>query len=433
MTADQRLSANPLLEVSDFDSDSRKPLALCVLPTADEPVRFALPAIYVDLVRGFDGKRSTDQVIDEFLDQHPGTFEREWLRQLIAKSLAPKGLLVDADQDPARVAASTQPKRAFLYVKLPILPPKVVEPVARLLGVMFTRPALLIGVLLFVASHIYIYGYLLRGTSVDFNQLNAGSILILMLLSTAGTLCHEFGHASAAAHYGCRRMSIGWGLYLVYTVLWTNVSEAWRLPRRQRAVIDIGGVYFESLFQLLMVYLFVRTANPIFLFAVVMIDINIVMTLNPFIRMDGYWMMSDLFGIVNLRQQQTAWLDEMIARLMNRPSPTSRTTLSKRAKSTLAIYSCAGAIFMVYLFIVIFQFVILNIADSFPAMVSSYWNQAIAGMSPLDLAGGFVELFWRMMILAGASVMLVSFSWSGVRMIARIGILRSAGRSERTA
>jgi putative peptide zinc metalloprotease protein len=428
MIESQRLFANPLLEISDFDSDSCTPLALCVLPSADEPVRFAMPALYMELVRQFDGDRTEDEAIGAFLERHPGSFDREWLRRLVRQSLLPKGVLVHDQQDPARVAVSSQPKRAFLYIKLPIFPPGVVEPVARCLSFMFKWPALLLGILAFVASHVYFYAELIQQHDVDFNRLNAGGILFLMLLSTLGTLCHEFGHAGAAAHYGCRRMTIGWGLYIIYTVLWTNVSEAWRLPRRQRALIDVGGVYFESLFQLLMMALYLKTGNLVFLFAFVMIDVNIVMTLNPFLRMDGYWLISDLFGIVNLRRQQTAWVEEIAAKLFGGRPPAVRSSLSRRAKWTLAVYSVSGTMFLAYLLTVIFKFVILNVAGAYPAMLQEFWGNAAAGMTALELLGGFFEIFWRTLMLLGATLMLLSLGRGAIRMVARIGVFRSAAQ-----
>jgi putative peptide zinc metalloprotease protein len=428
MTEVSRPLVNPLLEESDFDSDSCTPLTLCVIPSANEPVRFAIPALYMELVRQFDGERTEEEAIDAFLDRHPGSFEREWLRRLVRQSLLPKGVLVHAHQDPARVAVSSQPKRAFLYVKLPIFPPSVVDPVARCLAFMFTWPTLVLGALIFVASHVYVYGALFQEQHVDFNLLDAGGILLLLLLSTLGTLCHEFGHASAAAHYGCRRMTIGWGLYIIYTVLWTNVSEAWRLPRRQRVMIDAGGVYFESLFQLLMLALYLNTGNLVFLFAFVMIDVNIVMTLNPFLRMDGYWVMSDLFGIVNLRRQQTAWLEEIASKLFGGGAPSVRSSLSNRAKWTLGIYSVLGTVFLVYLVTVIFKFVILNVAGAYPALLQEFWRDALAGMTALDLLKGFFELFWRTLMLLGATIMLLSLGRNAIRMVTKIAVYRTAAQ-----
>jgi putative peptide zinc metalloprotease protein len=424
MTEDPRLFANPLLEESDFDSDSGQPMVLCVVPSAKDPVRFALPASYMDLVREFDGERSEEEAIDAFLERHPVGFEREWLRRLVRQSLLAKGILVHADQDPACVAVSTQPKRAFLYLKLPVFPPSVVEPVARSLSFMFRRPPLILGILLAIASHVYVYGVLLHEQHVDFNRLDATSILLILLLSTLATICHEFGHASAAAHYGCRRMSIGWGLYIVYTVFWTNVSEAWKLPRRQRAMIDIGGVYFESIFMLLMLALYLKTGNLVFLFAFVFMDLSLLTTLNPFLRMDGYWLFSDLFGIVNLRKQQTEWMGEVASKLFGGGAYVKRSSLSRRAKWALSLYSVAGVVFLIYLLTVILQFVVLNVAGQYPDLLREFWSGARAGKPALELLGGFVEVLWRTLMLGGAAFMLVLLGTRAAGLVTRIGLFK---------
>lgn len=428
MTEDPRPFANPLLEASDFDSDAGQPMVLCVVPSAKDPVRFAMPAPYMDLVRLFDGERTEEEAIDAFLDRHPASFERDWVRRLVRESLLPKGILVHAHQDPARVAESSQPARAFLYIKLPILGPAVVDSVARCLSFMFKWPVPLLGALLFVASHLYVYGVLLQKQDVGFNQLDAGSVLLILLCSTLGTICHEFGHASAAAHYGCRRMTIGWGLYIVYSVLWTNVSEAWKLPRRQRAMIDIGGVYFESIFLLAMLALYLNTGNLAFLFAFIFIDLSIVTTFNPFLRMDGYWLMSDLFGIVNLRKQQTEWLGEIGSKLFGDGTYVKQSSLSKRAKWALGIYTVAGMVFLIYLLTVIFQIVILNVAGGYPALLQDFWSRASAGMSAVELLAGFVEVFWRTLMLVGAAIMLALLGTRAARLVARIGLFRPAAQ-----
>ena len=55
------------------------------------------------------------------------------------------------------------------------------------------------------------------------------------------------GHASASARYGVPARDIGFGLYLIYPVFYNDVTSAWRLPRRQRVVIDLAGTFFQFL------------------------------------------------------------------------------------------------------------------------------------------------------------------------------------------
>lgn len=420
---------NPLLEISDFDSDSIEPMMLCVVPSeGDEPVRLAVPAVYLELVREFDGERSLDEAIDAFLEQHPESYSKDWLQRLVDKSLLPKGILVYSHQDPSRIAVSSQPKRAFLYIKLPIIKPNVVDPIAKRLSFMFRREALIAGLVLFVASHAYVYGVLLGQEHVDFNQLNALAVVALMWLSTAGTIFHEFGHASAAAHYGCRKMTIGWGLYLIYTVLWTNVSDAWKLPRRQRAIVDLGGVYFESIFLLLMLAVYLYTGHTVFLFAFVFIDMSIAKTFNPFLRMDGYWLMSDLFGIVNLRKQQAVWLRSIAARLFGGKEEDVKNKLTRQAGIALVVYTILGALFMGFILTVIFKIVVLEILTEYPGLLAGYWKDFQAGMSVFQFVNAILEIGWRAMMLFGATLMLVGLVKKTVTFISKLRVIRAEVR-----
>lgn len=419
------------MEVSDFDSDSDKPTVLCVVPSARDPVRFALPAAYMDLIAEFDGERTSEQAIDAFMARKPGQYRREWLQRLVEESLLPRGILVNADQNHMHAGLRKQPDRAFLYLKLPIIRPVVVEPIARMLGFLYRREVMLLGLIAFIASHLYVYGVLIREQKVDFNQLDTAAILLLMLFSTLGTLCHEFGHAAAAARYGCRRMTIGWGLYLIYTVLWTDVSEAWKLPRRQRAVIDIGGVYFESFFLLLMLGLYLHTGNIIFLFAFVFIDLSIANTFNPFLRMDGYWLMSDLFGIVNLRNQQVLWVKSIAHRLFGAEPPPAQPDLTRKAKWVLGTYTVLSTLFLGYIMVVIFRFVVLNVVDEYPGMLAAFWQRLVAGMGVMQFLSGFLEIFWRTLMLFGAAVAVWSLLRSGQKIFNQLRTVRASVRHSR--
>jgi putative peptide zinc metalloprotease protein len=426
MTDFSRPFANPLLEVSVFDSDATRSMALCAVPTQEGHVRFAIPSEYMDLVREFDGRRDADEAIDAYIARTPGAPAKEWLRRLVEQSLIPKGILIHAHQDPGSAGVSKQSKLAFLYIKLPIIGPGIVDPIARRLGFLFQRKALLAGLLLFVAMHVYVYAFLVGDQRLDFNRLNAGDVLILMLFSTLATVMHEFGHASAAAYHGCRRMTIGWGLYLIYTVLWTNVSDAWKLPRRQRALVDIGGVYFESFFLLAMLCAYLYSGEAIYLFAFIFIDLSIAMTFNPFLRMDGYWLVSDIFGIVNLRKQQLIWTQELAARMLGKQAPAVRSDLSRRAKWALGIYTLLGVVFLGYILTVIYKFMVLNVLSEYPAMVSQYWNDLRAGMTLLQAGKDFLEIFWRSLMLFGATVTLLSLCRSVIMLVTSIARIRMA-------
>ena len=396
---------NPLLEVSDFDSDAGRPMKLCMLPRGDGQgeVRFAVPAEYLELARSFDGSRDLDAAVQAYIDGHAPAREKAWLTRLVLESLMPKGIVIRGDQDPGSVGVSSQSTKAFLHIKLPLIKAPVVEPIARRLSFMFRPAVLLLGLALFIATHVCVYGFLFRHQHFDFSQLDITSVLLMMLFSTLATTCHEFGHATAAAHFGCRNMTIGWGVYLIYTVQWTNVSDAWKLPRRQRAVIDIGGVYFESLFLAGLLAAHLWTGNPLYLFGFIFVDLSIATTFNPFLRMDGYWLVSDLFGIVNLRKQQEIWWQDLMARVLLRRQ-TPRSTLSRRAKWVLGLYTVLGTLFIGYVMLTMFRVVVLSVIANLPSFVGETWHQLAAGATLLTVLQALMEAVWRILVIIGAGL-----------------------------
>lgn len=435
MTDQNRPYINPLLELSEFDSASSRPMTLCSLPGEDRQVRFALPTSYIDLVQLLDGTRTIDEAIDEFMARNPETYEKSWLQKLVETGLIPKGILIYPHQDPKIAGISRQKKRAFLYLKLPIIPPSIVDPIARQMGFLYNRFALIAGVIMFVAMHVYVYAILFTQHEIDFNQLDATGILLLMLLSTLGTFFHEFGHASAAAHFGCRKITIGWGLYIIYTVLWTDVSEAWKLPRKQRAIVDIGGVYFESIFLLIMLLSFIYTGNTLFIFAFIFIDLSIATTLNPFLRMDGYWLMSDLFGIVNLRSQQMAWLNNIGKRLFSPKDhkEIEKVELDDRAKRVLIFYSITGFLFFFYIIYIIYKIMILKVFFGFPDFFEATLLDYRSGMSASQMVGAFLEIAWRVLMLAGAGFMIIALIRRGAKLVGKVREFRSPDQKQPVA
>ncbi len=120
-------------------------------------------------------------------------------------------------------------------------------------------------------------------------------------------IAHEMGHAYCAAHYGCRVPSMGISFMLMAPLLYTDVTDAWRLTdRRQRLVIAAGGILVEL--GIAAIALFAWSFMPdgpvrsvTFILAVVSFATSLLVNLNPLMRFDGYYLLSDWLGIENLQ------------------------------------------------------------------------------------------------------------------------------------
>src|SRR5678815_3557493 len=98
-----------------------------------------------------------------------------------------------------------------------------VIPVAKSFGWAFDKRILTGWLAIFVLTHLVFYLWL--WPNHDRSQFGGSTVSILMLLSLLGAFIHETGHASALVSYGCKQTEIGFGIYLYFPVLYTDVSD----------------------------------------------------------------------------------------------------------------------------------------------------------------------------------------------------------------
>lgn len=139
-------------------------------------------------------------------------------------------------------------------------------------------------------------------------------------LLLASLVSHELGHASACACFGAKPSDIGATLYLIYPALYSDVSAAWRLPRRQRVVVDLGGLYFQHLVGAAYMAAYLLTGWQPLCVAILMILGSTVFSLNPIFKFDGYWVVADALGVTNLSQQPKRFLGRLGKLLRGRPA-----------------------------------------------------------------------------------------------------------------
>jgi len=120
---------------------------------------------------------------------------------------------------------------------------------------------------------------------------------------------HELGHAYTAKRYGVRVPTMGVAFLVLWPVLYTDTSEAWKLPdRRQRIAIASAGMAAElglaALATLLWTFL---PEGPlrgaVFLIATTTWVLTLLINLSPMMRFDGYYLLSDLLEVENLHER----------------------------------------------------------------------------------------------------------------------------------
>jgi putative peptide zinc metalloprotease protein len=129
-----------------------------------------------------------------------------------------------------------------------------------------------------------------------------GSLVVACLLVLAGVFVHELGHLSACHRFGATHGGIGIGLYWYLPVLYSEVHGAWMLPRVERAIVDVAGIYFQCVFLAFIAALWLAHPSGTLLIVLWSSHLLVLNTLNPVLKYDGYWLLSDLSGRYNLHR-----------------------------------------------------------------------------------------------------------------------------------
>jgi len=213
--------------------------------------------------------------------------------------------------------------RSYLFVRIPLTrPDRFLErtlPWVRWLGAPATKAALglcgLVG--LYLASRQL---DLFVATFLHFFDL-AGLLAYAAVISGVKIL-HELGHAYAAKARGCRVPTIGVAFLVFWPVLYTDTTEAWSLAsRRERRAISAAGIQVELGIAALALLAWSllppgMAKSACFLLATTTWLISLLVNMNPFMRFDGYYVLSDWMGIPNLEARGTAltrwWLRERL-------------------------------------------------------------------------------------------------------------------------
>jgi len=148
-----------------------------------------------------------------------------------------------------------------------------------------------------------------------------GAVAFSVTLAGVKT-CHELGHAWTAKRFGCRVPTMGIALMVLMPVLYTDVSDAWRLvARRPRLLIGGAGMLTELALALIATFLWsflpdgpLRSAA--FLVATTTWITSLAVNLSPFMRFDGYYLLADWLGVSNLQPRSFALARWHLRRLL---------------------------------------------------------------------------------------------------------------------
>lgn len=256
----------------------------------------------------------------------------------------------------------------IMFIRLPVFDPAdFVNRITPLIRLIFSP----VGALVWLA--VVVFGSKLAiDNAGDLREQSQGiiatsNLFLLYIGVVVVKVCHEFGHAFAVRRFGGEVHTMG-VMFLIFSPLpYMDASAAWAFRNKwHRVLVGAAGMLFELFVAACALIIWANTGdgvlhslmyNMIFVASVSTIVFNI----NPLLRYDGYYILSDLVNVPNLHQQSHQQLTYLVEHFIFGCKESETPAATRRE---IVLMSLFGILSIVYRFFV-FSGILLFIADRF--------------------------------------------------------------------
>jgi putative peptide zinc metalloprotease protein len=255
------------------------------------------PLLYM-IAEAAYGQRTNEEIAAAVSEAIKRGVSADNVHQLIDERLRPLGVIAGANGSQPEVQKA-DPMLA-LKLKAALVPERVVNAITTVFKPLFFPPVILAVLAGLVALDVWLFAY--HGVAQSLREVLYSPALLMMMLGLVilSAAFHECGHATACAYGGARPGVMGAGLYIVWPAFYTDVTDAYRLGKGGRLRTDLGGVYFNVIFILATAGAYALTGYEPLLLIIPFQHLEITHQFLPFIRLDGYYIVSDLTGVPDM-------------------------------------------------------------------------------------------------------------------------------------
>lgn len=235
---------------------------------------------------------------------------------------------------------------------------------------------------------------------------------------------HECGHGLTCKYFGGDIDDMGFLLLVMQPCLYCNVNDAWLFEnKRHKVYVALAGIYTELLLAAISAYIWLLTDVNSLLGTIAFVIMtmctaqSLFFNLNPLVKFDGYYILSDLMDMPNLKQNSTVWFSWLLKTQVFRMAVEPPLVPTEREKRFYMIY---GGLALLYISTMLSTIAILGY--DFVAQTLGFWGaivfiwlvvKIIAKLTntwPRALKEWSINVFWnkpRRPWTIGASVVLM--------------------------
>jgi putative peptide zinc metalloprotease protein len=249
----------------------------------------------------------------------------------------------------------------------------------------FTRPVQILLVLISILG-IAAFSQVIRDPNYTF--LGGGiisSIALIWLASLLPIFIHEMGHALTVKHFGREVPKGGVMLYFGLPAAFVETTDIWLEPKRARLAVTWNGPYtgliiggLASMF----IYLFPQASINSFLLKMLGVAyVTVLFNVNPLLKYDGYYLLSDWLEIPSLRERSAAFIrNQFLKKFLGR----EKFTRDEKIFSIFGVLSFLWMAYALYLMSSVYQ---SRIQHGMATLLGKNYSLTARGFSLLLIAG----------------------------------------------
>jgi len=301
------------------------------------------------ILERLDGTRDLEAIRAAANDELDAELDLETLQGFV-KTLDKLGLLTTSKLPTP--AAERKPRRDIFYLRFKAIDPgPLLDRMIGRLRWMFTPwfVTLSAAVIVFaVATTVMSWNEIID----ELSHLNLPlTLLTAWITILAVGAMHEFAHGLTCTNFGGRSRDMGFYLLYLHPALYCNVSDAWMFPKSRRLWVSAAGSYFEMFIWALATFVWrVMDAgtlpNNLALVIMATSGVKTLFNFNPLMKLDGYYVLSDLLEIPNLRRKSFGLMGAYIRQFFTGKAP--EVDHPPRERRILVLYGVLALVYMTW-------------------------------------------------------------------------------------
>jgi putative peptide zinc metalloprotease protein len=190
------------------------------------------------------------------------------------------------------------------------------------------------------------------------------NLLLIWLIFPVLKVLHEFGHGYAAKAFGGEVHDMGIMLLVFTPVPYVDASSSWALTSRyHRALVGAGGMVVEIFLAAVAFYIWLAAEPGVVRLAAYNVLIiggatTLLFNGNPLLRFDGYYILSDLLEIPNLRMRSNRYLGYLLERHLLRSPDVRAPHTAPGEPGWFVFYSVAAFCYRMFVVVAILMWIL---------------------------------------------------------------------------